>query len=377
MNETENKKDTNDTAAKDITAKDTAAEKKPVKKATRHKHGQKHHPLVFIIIVLLLVLIGASYSLWQYSEKQQVSILNKFSSIDEQLDKLQRAQRYQSDDQQAQINTLDEKQQELKHSFSSLLKSSAHLKNDWLLAEAEYLVKLANHRLILENDINTAITALEAADERLKEVADPALLEVRKILLEQTQSLRSVEQPDITGMALQISALKKEVPTLPMQTPDPTTVQQREEKSSSASQVKSWDQLAKAIWKDIRSLVIIRDHSQAVQPLIPPEQHYFLVQNLNLQLEQARLALLKGNNSLYIDSLNTSKQWIEKHFNIRQQSTQSILKSIDVLAEKNIEPTIPDINRSFKILQQYRLKGFVPGKNETTDSEKMDQKAKP
>jgi len=127
-------------------------------------------------------------------------------------------------------------------------------------------VKLANHRLILEKDINTAITALEAADERLKEVADPGLLESRQVLLEQIQSLRAIEQPDITGMALQISALKKEVPALATQTPDPITVQQRKETPSDASQVTSWQELPPAMWEDLKSLVIIRDHSQANGP---------------------------------------------------------------------------------------------------------------
>lgn len=362
MSETEEKKD-----------KDIAAEKKPapadtpVKKTARRKHAKKHSPLTLIIIVVLLVVTGASYTLWQSNQKQQGDTLKKFGNINEQLDKLKRAQRYQSDDQQEQINELDEKQQELKRSFASLLKTSTHMKNDWLLAEAEYLVKLANHRLILEKDITTAITALEAADERLKEVADPALLEIRKIVLEQAQSLRAIEQADITGMALQISALIKEIPALPMQTPDPATVQQRKQTQSSASQIKDWHELPGAIWEDIKRLVIIRDHTQAVQPLIPPEQHYFLIQNLNLQLEQARMALLKANNALYADSLSTAKQWINHYFDVGQQSTQSILDSINTLAAKNIEPVIPDISRSFKVIQQYRMKGFVPAAPEKAE----------
>jgi len=355
------------------------ADNKPVKKTAkaRHKHAKKPHPLLFAIALIIVVLLGTGYMSWQFFEKQRSKTDNQLTVVNQQLDKMQRAQRYQSEDQQTQINTLDEKQQELRRSFASLLKSRAHLRNDWLLAEAEYLVKLANHRLILEKDINTAITALEAADARLKEVADPALLEVRKILLEQTQSLRTIEQPDITGMALQISALKKEIPALPMQTPDPATVQQRKATPSSGSQVKSWDQLPKAMWEDIKSLVIIRDHAQAVQPLIPPEQHYFLVQNLNLQLEQARLALLKANNSLYIDSLSTAKHWIENYFDTRQQSTQSILNTINALTAKKIAPAIPDISRSFKVLHQYRLKGFVPDKSKTTAPDQTDKKAKP
>lgn len=357
MNETENKNQPARTDEKASAKK--SDEKKPAKKAAARKPQKQHHPLLVFMIILLLLVAGAGYGIWQYVYQQQAAVNVKLNIVDQELDKLQRAQRYQSDDQQIQLNKLEEQQQQLARNFASVMKRSAHLRNDWLLAEAEYLVKLANHRLLLENDINTAITALEAADERLKEVADPALLEVRKVFLEQVQALRGIEQPDVTGMALKLSALKKEIPALPMQTPDPATVMQREQQSSHAAKVESWKQLPAAMWEDLKSLVVIRDHSQAVQPLLPPEQHYFLIQNLNLQLEQARLALLRANNRLYIDSLATAKQWIENYFDNSQQVTRSVLASIEALSAKNIEPTIPDISNTFKVLQEYRLNAYV------------------
>lgn len=368
MSDTETNKDSTQAAV-------TKAADKPSKKTTGHKAAKKHHPVLTASIIFLLVIGATVAGLWQFNKKQQSNLAHQFTAINEQIDQLNRAQRYQSDDQQAQLNTLDESQQELKRNFASLLKNSAHLRNDWLLAEAEYLVKLANHRLILEKDINTAITALEAADDRLKEVADPALLEVRKVLLEQVQSLRSIVQPDITGMALRISALKKEVAGLPMQTPDPATVHQREKLPSNASQVKDWRDLPSAMWNDLKNLLVIRDHSQAVQPLIPPEQHYFLVQNINLQLEQARYALLKGNNSLYVDSLSSARQWVENYFDTRQQPTQTMVDTINKLLEKNIEPVIPDISQSFKVLQQYREKNTV--RSETPATDKTSQTKQP
>lgn len=344
------------------TQKNTTTDKKPSNKSAKPTLNKKSYRQIFLIAVLLVVSILASYIAWYFYQQQQITQQQTFNGITKQLNKLKRAQNYQSEDQQSQLNALEVKQKELRLQFIQLLKNNDHLRNDWLISEAEYLIKLANHRLILEQDINTAITALEAADQRLKEIVDPALLAVRKVLLQHIQSLRAISQPDVTGMALQIRALQKEIPALPMQTPDPATVQRRKEESSNASKIESWDQLPKAMWEDIKSLVLIRDHKQAVQPLIAPEQQYFLIQNLNLQLEQAQLALLKRNNRLYIDSLSKAKQWIKDYFDVNQQATKSILQTITALMKKNIEPTIPDISRAYKILQQYRINGFIEKK---------------
>lgn len=350
-------------------------DKKPATQA-KEKPAKSYINWVVPLVIIVLLVIGGAYSGWHKYQQQQILTDSNIARLSEQIDKVSRAQKYQGDDQQTQLDALVEQQTELKRNFASLLKSSGHLKNDWLLAEAEYLIKLANHRLILEKDIPTAIAALEAADERIREVADPALIEVRKVILEQTQNLRAIEQPDLTGIALQISALKKQIPQLAMKTPDPVTVQQRAKQASKASRVESWSELPAAMWEDLKSLITIRDHSQAVQPLIPPEQYYFLTQNLNLQLEQARLALLKGNNNLYLDSLNSAINWIETHFDIEQQTTQSLLNGLKALTTRNIEPTIPDISQSYKVLQEYRATGFVPKEQQPAPAAKQERPEK-
>ena len=52
--------------------------------------------------------------------------------------------------------------------------------NDWMLAESEYLVRMAGRKLWLEHDIVSAITLLGNADERIKALNDPSLMPIRK-----------------------------------------------------------------------------------------------------------------------------------------------------------------------------------------------------
>ncbi len=47
--------------------------------------------------------------------------------------------------------------------------------NDWLLAEADYLVKMAGRKLWLEHDTASATILLESADHRIAELNDPSM----------------------------------------------------------------------------------------------------------------------------------------------------------------------------------------------------------
>lgn len=362
-------------AKQPASSRDSGKEKKAAHKAsTKPATSKTNLLLVFIVIVLVLAIIGGGYEAWQFYTRQQSRYTHNINQLDSRIEQLTKAQRYQSEQQQLQLDALVNQQIAMRENFSNLLKDKQHLRNDWLFAEAEYLVKLANHRLILEKDINTAIVALQAADARLREMADPGTIEIRKTLVEQIHALNAIQQPDITGISLQLGALEKEVDQLPMQTPDPATVAQRTKQPSQASQVKSWRDLPAAIWHDLKSLLVIRDHSQPVHPLMPPEQRYFLIQNLKLQLQQGRLALLKGNNELYKDNLVNAQNWIEKHFDNSSQACKSMLSALGTLSAINISPALPDISNTYSVMQQYRLNGTKSSKQQNKTANTSETK---
>ena len=103
----------------------------------KQKDTKISKPWLMPLIVMLLIIIGGSYSGWQQYQKQQSRYAYDLEQLSAQVDKLTRAQKYQADDQQTQLDKLSEKHNKLKRNFAALLKSSGHIKNDWLLAEAE------------------------------------------------------------------------------------------------------------------------------------------------------------------------------------------------------------------------------------------------
>jgi uroporphyrin-3 C-methyltransferase len=102
--------------------------------------------------------------------------------------------------------------------------------------------------------------------------------------------------------------------------------------------------------------VIIRDHQGPIKPLLSPEQHFFLSQNLKLQLEQARLALLNGENAIYHERLDTVQTWLHNWFDLEHNRTVYMLDRIKELQAIDIQPSLPELTRSYQAFQAYHAK---------------------
>ncbi|RMS35435.1 putative Uroporphyrin-III C-methyltransferase, partial [Pseudomonas coronafaciens pv. garcae] len=82
------------------------------------------------------------------------------------------------------------------------------------MAEAEHLLRLASLRLSALQDINSAKALVQGADEILREQDDPGSFAAREQLAKSLAALHSIEQPDRTGLFLQLAALRDQVTQL-------------------------------------------------------------------------------------------------------------------------------------------------------------------
>ena len=344
-------------------AETASADSKTVKK---NKIGKTGIAFPIFNLALSLIIIGVvgffGYKGWLQLEQQK----NTAQTQQQQLQQLLKQQRQVSQQVEAQLqqNSLTQNNElnTIKETIAAFLKQNQHTRRDWLIAEAEYLIKLANHRLVLAHDVSTSIQALQAADSRLLEVGNPKFIPLRKALAIDIQKLNAVPKFDIVGISLKLNALQLQVESLPLATPDPKTNELRSKTESNISKADNWQQLPRAIWQDLLSLVDIQYHNEAIKPLLLPEQQFFLIQNLKLQLEQARLALLKDHPVIYKDRIKQAQKWISDYFDKKQTITQTVNQTLDELAATNITQELPDISNSLTNLQilhpnnKYRLK---------------------
>ena len=248
---------------------------------------------------------------------------------------------------------LQEREGQLREAVADVYRRIGSSGNQWMVAEAEYLIRLAGHRLTLARDVLTARAALELADQRLSDTRDPGWTGVREQLARDIATLAAVELPDLEGLSARLAALVEQVPkltlagaerTLEPHDTTPAGIQRPPEE-------RSWETLWGDFWSGLKDSVRIRRNDQPVQAMLPPEQQFFLYQNLELQLEIARLALLRGEAELYRGSLATARQWLRDYFDDTDAATRSMTQALTELAAVDVRPELPDIGRALRALK--------------------------
>ncbi len=253
----------------------------------------------------------------------------------------------------AQRDALELRDKGLEESIQVLREQSGRDQAEWILAEAEYLMLVANHRLRLERDVGSALEALKAADARLRATGDPRLLPTREQLGAEIAALGSVDQPDVAGLAAILAGLADQVEALPLKAQyvpaEPAAVQ-----AGGGETGGDWREAAGAAWSKLKGLVTVRRTEEAVRPLLPPEQQYFLRQNLRLKIESARLALLRGESAQLGEISAEAAAWIGQYFDAEAQSSQNMIAELGRIGATELRPALPDIGGSVAALRQFR-----------------------
>lgn len=307
---------------------------------------------LWLAIVLLLIISALSigWLYWQLQQNQQLQQqqITLLSTDNETLaDALQQSQN--------QLGNAEQKQQQIAEQLSELVAreklSSADIKRTWALQEIDYLLNIANQRALLAHDIAGARQALEMADEQLEALSDYRLHPLRALIAEDMMALDALADLDIAGMALQLQVAAKHINQLRVAKGPEVTADTTSEAAAPVNEA-SWQQAVDDVWQQIRSLVVIRHDQSGESAVLVPEQRYFLYQNLRLQLESARLALLNADASSYKHSLQTAVSWLERYF--AGDERDAMLNTLNALQQQQIEIAIPDISASLNWLKEYQ-----------------------
>jgi uroporphyrin-3 C-methyltransferase len=241
--------------------------------------------------------------------------------------------------------------EEMSESLELVYERVGRSSTQWLVAEAEYLMRIANHRLLLEGDSKTALVALERADKRLHDSGDPIWTPIREKLASEMAELRGLQELDIAGQAAKLSGLISQVDKLKL--PQSVSITSSEPESNAEEEKEfSFDTVLEDFWAGVKSLLKVRRSDRPVTAMLEPDQAFFLYQNLRLQLEASRVALLRGDKSLFDASLQRVGEWIKEFFDQEHAVTKSMLRGVAELAKLDLEAKRPDISGSLRMLLQ-------------------------
>lgn len=222
---------------------------------------------------------------------------------------------------------------------------------DWLWSEAEYQLRLANQKMQLEGDSESAALLLNSVNDMLSRTEDPALLSVRRAIADELLAVRSIEQVDTAGLYVRLDSLDNLVSQLSLRSAlaenyNAQLASQRDAESSDQGFVARTLQL-------FRSIFVWQRWDDAPEALLPPQQEATLQQNLHLLLGQAQLALLMGEGEAYRNSLRKAADWTSTYFAIDSGTGRTLSEELGVLAGYNVVEQRPDISTSLETLRRY------------------------
>ncbi len=249
------------------------------------------------------------------------------------------------------LDSLPARMSSIEHSVASLAGISAGARETFLLAEAEYYLQIANAQLQLANNPHLASLALSMADERVIQLSNPALTDVRRALADELTALDVLVKPDIEGATLTLGSLARVVESLPIASATESPEKALEELDVEASGVdRAW-----ASMKDAMSgLVKVTPPEHVNLTLLSPDAAYFLRNNIALQLQTARLALLRGEQAIFEQTLDDTSALLSNYFDGTSAQVVSAQQTIAEIRGKVFTTAMPDISESLRLLRQFR-----------------------
>lgn len=347
---------------------DSSTENKEEPQHAKPKRKLPVFSVVLVIIVLCLAAAGLFFG-QQYLQQQEADFARLQNRLSDQQQMLQTLERALNDMEQtreeqtsAHGHSMAVIEQRLKSVNKRLLSIAGTDRDDWRLAEAEYLLHLANQRILIERDSQNALALLESADKILRDLHDVDLIAVRQALLNDLTALKLAVSPDREGIFLRLSALSEQVGKLPF-IPVINTEQEQTKADKTEENDAPLPQASEEWWKALEAGVLdslnkvtryvrIQHHDQHIAPVLPPDSQAYLYQNLRFMFERAQLAVMREQPQIYTQSLEQIQQWLIQYFPLNEQ-TPAINAQLLELQSQSVRQELPDISHSLVQLKTY------------------------
>ncbi|MDE1225842.1 uroporphyrinogen-III C-methyltransferase [Vibrio aestuarianus] len=213
--------------------------------------------------------------------------------------------------------------------------------NDWLLAEADYLVKLAGRKLFLEHDVVSATQLMESADQRIAALNDPSLVPLRKAMANDITKLKVIPLVDREGLVLRLTSLQQQVDALPLANAILPEAQQ-EPVAHVSENINDWqNNLLTSLKEFSENFITFRTRDGNVVPLLSPQQHFYLKENLKAKLETAIKAVYVEQQEIYTTALTTADKWSATFFNQNDNAVKQFNDTVLQLSKQNIQVEYP------------------------------------
>ena len=339
-------------------AESTTETEEPVQQSAKPAKSGRIFAL-FLFLVFLSVVAAAAFYGWQFFLGYQQQIQAQIGDLQTQIQ--QRPTRAQLDSSvqplarsvgqtDGRLSSIEQQQQDLLESTQNLYELYGRDENGWKLAEVEYLMSIAQHKLVLENDFEGAAKTLLAASDLIAELADPGLLSVRVEINEEVAQLKTRVRPDLVGMTLLLSRLGRQISTLKpgYQTKVVTTIEQSTGQSETVDPERP---ISQKLEEFFTSLVTIKSAQPKVEQLTQTLV-IDVAEKLEENLKLTRWTVLERDAVQYQRLMDENVSLFQEYYDLEDAANADFFESLLKLQQSAIKPQLPDISGSLRLLKQ-------------------------
>ena len=223
----------------------------------------------------------------------------------------------------------------------------------WLLAQADFLVKLAGRKLWSDSDVTTAAALLKSADASLADMNDPSLIAARRAITDDVASLSGVAQVDYDGIILKVNQLSNQIDNLRLADNNDDDAPMDNDSSELSSSLSEWRVNLQKSWHNFMdSFITVRRRDETAVPLLAPNQDIYLRENIRSRLLVAAQAVPRHQEETYKQALDNVSSWVRAYYDTDDASTKAFLEEVDKLSQQNITMELPDSLQSQPILEK-------------------------
>lgn len=309
---------------------------------------------------MIVFIIGASSAGWLFWQDWQVKIRNidsnsaVLSSLESSISSAKNQsqlvieQQHQQHKAALQLGSqLNNIELRVNAQGKRLIELGSTTRSDWLLAEAEYLARLARQRLQAERSVKSPLALLQSVDAILTQIDDPNLLQARGAVAADITSLRLTPNIDREGIYLELQALASSVDKLLLvELAEP----QKSVKQAVEKPVQQKQTVLDEFLTDLSSLVRVRQRQNPIEPILLPYEERIVRRNMQMIFEQAQLSLLREEQKIYRATLEKAQHYLQRFFQSNPAS-QAVNQRIAVLLDTSITQQIPDVHNSLEAIQ--------------------------
>lgn len=338
------------------TGETTTAEQKPPRKPKNTGTALGVLAIAIALAIGVGLYINGKHQAQQQAAANQ-TLANQLSDLQQQAASDKQTLVQQLATQSSALDTAHQQQtamsqqlDELKQKVATISGNDAHT---WLLAQADYLVKLAGRKLWSDQDVTTAAALLKSADQSLADMNDPSLIDVRRALTQDISTLSAVSQVDYDGVILKLNQLSNGVDNLRLADNDTDGSPMDQDSGELSSSLREWRQNLVKSWHNFMDdFITIRRRDTTAEPLLAPNQDVYLRENIRSRLLIAAQAVPRHQDQIYKQSIDTVSTWVRAWFDTHDPATKAFLSQLDDLSQQSVSMDVPDALQSQPMLDK-------------------------